>query len=71
MYCYHGCIVPFIFTYPVVTGGNIEDGLESQPDYARGVHGEADKLGLIEVLWALSSLKGVKGTKDDEDAVVC
>lgn len=59
-----------MWTYPVVTGCNIENRLESQPDDACGVHGEPDELGLVEVLRAFACFEGVDGAKDDEDAVV-
>jgi len=57
-------------TYSVVTGSDVEDGLEGQPDDAGGVHGEADELGLVEVLWTFPGLEGIEGAEDDEDAVV-
>ena len=47
-----------------------EDGNESQPDDARGVHGEPNVLGLVEVLGNLPGLEGVDGAQDDEDHVV-
>ena len=45
--------------YPVVTGCNIEDGKKCQPNYTGGVHGESNKLGLVEILGALPGLEGI------------
>lgn len=45
--------------YPVVTRCNIKDGKKGQPNYAGSVHCESDKLGLIEVFWALPGLEGI------------
>ena len=46
------------------------EGDESQPDDAGGVHGEADILGFIEVLWHLSRFDGVNCADCDEDHAV-
>lgn len=46
------------------------DGHECQPDDAGGVHGEADELGLVEVLWDLPRLDGVHGADGDQQHVV-
>lgn len=40
-----------------VTGGDIEDGQEGQPDNAGGVHGKADELGLLKFSGTLRVLK--------------
>lgn len=45
--------------YPVVAGCDIEDGKKGQPNDTGGVHGESDKLGLIEILRALPGLEGI------------
>lgn len=45
--------------YPVVAGCDVEDGEKRQPNDAGGVHGESDKLGLIEILRALPGLEGI------------
>jgi DhnA family fructose-bisphosphate aldolase class Ia len=45
--------------YPIVTGCDIEYGEEGQPDDAGGVHGEANELGLVEVLWTLPGLESI------------
>lgn len=37
------------------------DGHEGQPDDARRVHGKADVLGFIEVLWYLAGLERIQG----------
>ena len=51
--------------YPIVTGCDIEDGQEGKPDNAGGVHGEANELGLIEVLWTLPGLESIpSGTQN-------
>ena len=46
------------------------DGHEGQPDDAGRVHGEADELGLVEVLGDLPGLDGVEGADGDENHVV-
>lgn len=47
-----------------------EDGDEGQPHNTCGVHGEADGLGLVEVLWHVPGFDGVDGTCDHQkDAV--
>ena len=46
------------------------DGNESEPDDTRGVHGEADVLGLVEVLGNLARLDRVHGTHHDQEHVV-
>ena len=48
-----------VYPYPVVTGRDVEDRKEGQPDDAGGVHGESDELGLVEVLRALPGLESV------------
>ncbi len=58
------------YTYSVVTGSDVEDGLKGQPDDTGGVHGEANELGFVEILWTLPGLEGIEGAEDDEDAVV-
>ena len=45
--------------YPVVAGCDIENGKKGQPNDAGGVHGESNKLGLVEVLRALPGLEGI------------
>ena len=50
--------------YPVVTGCDVENGKKRQPDYAGGVHGESNKLGLVEVLGALPGLEGIPKGRD-------
>lgn len=53
----------------VVVGAEV-DGHEGQPDDARRVHGEADVLGLIEVLRYLAGLERVQGAHEDQEHVV-
>lgn len=53
----------------VVVGAEV-DGYEGQPDDARRVHGEADVLGLVEVLRDLARLEGVQGAHQDQEHVV-
>ncbi len=43
---------------------------EGGPDDARGVHAEADELGLVEVLGKVARLDGVHGAQDDQEDVV-
>ena len=45
------------------------DGEEPQPDDAGGVHGEPDKLGLVEVLRQVPRLDGVQRAHEDEEEV--
>lgn len=66
--CTYACIT--YVTHPVVTGSNVENRLESQPDDAGGVHGEPDELGLVKVLGAFAGLEGIDRAEDNEDAVV-
>lgn len=54
-------------TYPVITGCDIENGEKCQPDYTGGVHGESNKLGLVEVLRALPGLEGIPGGNHTSD----
>lgn len=53
----------------VVVGAEV-DGHEGQPDDARGVHGEADVFGLVEVLRDLAGLERVQSTHQDQEHVV-
>ena len=47
-----------------------EDRDEGQPDYASGVHSEANGFGFIEVFWYIPSLDGVDGAgHHQQDAV--
>lgn len=46
------------------------DWNESEPDDARGVHGEADVFRLVEVLGNLACLHRVHGAHDDQEHVV-
>ena len=48
-----------------VEGSEVE-GDEGEPDDARRVHGEADTLGLVEVLRNLACLYGVNGASRNE-----
>ena len=57
-------------TYFVVVLSAEENGDEGQPDDARAVHGEADVLGLVEVLRDLSRLESVPRAERDDDEVV-
>ena len=41
-----------------------------QPDDAGGVHGEANILGLVEIIRNLSCLDGVNSTNSDQDHAV-
>ena len=43
------------------------DQHKGNPDHTGCVHGEADKLGLVEVLGQVASLDGVDGTHCDEE----
>ena len=52
-----------------VSGSEV-DWDECQPDDAGGVHGEADELGLVEVLRDLSGLDGVVGADANQQHVV-
>ena len=54
----------------VIVLGAEEDGDEGEPDDAGAVHGEADVLGLVEVLGDLARLEGVPRAQEDEDHVV-
>ena len=45
------------------------NGNEGEPHDTRGVHGEADELGLVEVLRQVACLDGVQRTHDDEEDV--
>ena len=54
----------------VVVLGAEEDGDECEPDDAGAVHGEADVLGLVEVLGDLARLEGVPRAEEYEDHVV-
>lgn len=53
----------------IVVGAEV-DGHEGQPDDARRIHGEADVLGLVEVLRDLAGLERVQGTHQDQEHVV-
>lgn len=53
----------------IVVGAEV-DGYEGQPDDARRIHGEADVLGLVEVLRDLARLERVQGTHQDQEHVV-
>jgi len=53
----------------VVVGAEV-DGDKGEPDDAGAVHGEADVLGLVEVLGDLARLEGVQGAQQDEEHVV-
>ena len=57
-------------THLVLVSRRHVDGHERQPHDARAVHGEADVLGLVEVLRDLARLEGVPGAEDDEHHVV-
>lgn len=46
------------------------DGHKRQPDDARGVHGEGDVFGLVEVCGNVAGLEGVVSAAQDEQAVV-
>jgi len=46
------------------------DRHEGEPDDARGVHGEADELALVEVLRDLTCLHRVHGRDEDQQGVV-
>ncbi len=61
---------PEVCTHLVVVLGSEEDGDESQPDDAGAVHGEADVLGLVEVLRDLPGLERVPRAEEDEHHVV-
>ena len=54
----------------VIVLGAEEDGDEREPDDAGAVHGEADVLGLVEVLGDLARLEGVPRAQEDEHHVV-
>ena len=54
----------------VIVLGAEEDGDEGEPDDAGAVHGEADVLGLVEVLGDLARLEGVPRAQEDEHHVV-
>ena len=43
---------------------------EGEPDDARGIHGEGDVLGLVEVSRDVSRLESIHCTQGDEDHVV-
>ena len=58
------------FPYLVVVPSSEEDWDESEPDDAGAVHGEADVLGLVEVLRDLPGLESVPGAQEDEGHVV-
>lgn len=53
----------------VIVGAEV-DGHEGKPDNARGVHSEADVLGLVEVLRDLARLEGIQGAHQDQEHVV-
>ena len=55
-------------TYSVVAAEVDTD--EGEPDDARRVHGEANELGLVEVLGHLPGLNGVVCADGDQDHVV-
>ena len=57
-------------THLVVVLRHEEDGDEGHPDDAGRVHGEADVLGLVEVLGGLAGLDGVPRAEEDEEHVV-
>lgn len=42
------------------------NGNESDPNDTSGVHGEADELGFVEVLWDVAGLEGVERAESDE-----
>lgn len=46
------------------------DWHKRQPDYARGVHGEGDVFGLVEICRNVAGLEGVIGAAHDEQAIV-
>lgn len=50
--------------------GTEVDRHEGEPDDARGVHGEADELALVEVLRDLTRLHRVHGRDEDQQGVV-
>ena len=62
-YCKHGSHLKRVQRSEV-------DGNESEPDDAGGVHGEADVLGFVEVLWDLPRLDRVERADEDEEHVV-
>ena len=59
-----------MFAYLVIVLGAKEDGDEGEPDDAGAVHGEADVLGLVEVLGDLARLEGIPRAQEYEDHVV-
>lgn len=52
-----------------VAGAKV-DGHEGEPDDARGIHGEADELALVEVLRYPAGLHRVHGRDEDQQGVV-
>lgn len=46
------------------------DGHKRQPDYTRGVHGEGDVFGLVEIGRNVAGLEGIISAAHDEQAVV-
>ena len=57
-------------SYLIIIPSSEKDWDECKPNDACAVHGEADVLGLVEVLRDLSGLEGVPGAEEDEDHVV-
>lgn len=45
------------------------DRNKSDPNDARGVHGESDKFGFVEVLRNVSRLQSVQSAQDDEEEI--
>lgn len=56
--------------YLVVVISSEVDGDKGEPYDARGVHGEADVLGLVKVLRDFARFECVEGAEDDEEHVV-
>ena len=62
--------IHLLYTYLIIVVGAEVYGYEGQPDDAGGVHGEADVLGLVEVLRYLARLERVESAHEDEEHVV-